>query len=177
MSVLKWIFRIVILVLAVFLIGAFFLPKETSVARSIAIDAPAEEIFPHVANLKATEAWSPWLSRDPEVQLTYGDVAEGVGATMTWASDHPQVGSGNMEIVEATAPSHLKTALDFGDMGTAMAYFDLVAQGDATQVTWGFTSDNGNNPMLRWMGLMMDGWVGPDYQKGLENLKNLVEGA
>jgi len=32
------------------------------------------------------------------------------------------------------------------------------------------------NPMGRWMGLMMDGWVGPDYETGLSNLKSLVEG-
>ena len=31
--------------------------------------------------------------------------------------------------------------------------------------------------MFRWMGLMMDGWVGPDYEKGLQNLRKLVEGA
>lgn len=176
MTILKWLLRIAILVLAIFLIGAFFLPRETAVQRSISIDAPASEIFPHLVNLKANEAWSPWLGRDPEVQLNYGDVSEGQGATMTWASEHPQVGNGRMEITKAEAPTHLTTALDFGDMGAATAFFDLVENAEKTDVTWGFTSDNGNNPMLRWMGLMMDGWVGPDYQLGLDNLKALVEG-
>ena len=33
----------------------------------------------------------------------------------------------------------------------------------------------GMNPMGRWMGLMMDGMVGADYDQGLANLKALVE--
>ena len=109
-------------------------------------------------------------------QLTFNEIPEGEGAAMTWVSDHPQVGSGNMIIVESQDPSRLVTALDFGEMGTATAFFDLISVGDVTAVTWGFTSDNGNKPLLRWMGLMMDGWVGPDYEAGLNNLKKLVEG-
>jgi hypothetical protein len=34
----------------------------------------------------------------------------------------------------------------------------------------------GVNPVGRWMGLMMDRWVGADYERGLANLKALVEG-
>ena len=43
-------------------------------------------------------------------------------------------------------------------------------------MTWGFESDLGMNPMARWMGLMMDSLVGGDYEQGLANLKDLVEG-
>eukprot|EP01023_Acetabularia_acetabulum_P038207 TRINITY_DN36513_c1_g1_i1.p2 TRINITY_DN36513_c1_g1~~TRINITY_DN36513_c1_g1_i1.p2 ORF type:complete len:157 (-),score=35.49 TRINITY_DN36513_c1_g1_i1:16-486(-) len=33
----------------------------------------------------------------------------------------------------------------------------------------------GSGPMGRWMGLMMDRWVGADYEQGLQNLKAVVE--
>ena len=52
---------------------------------------------------------------------------------------------------------------------------DLKPEGNQTQVTWGFESELGLNPMSRWMGLMMDNWVGGDYERGLVNLKTLVE--
>jgi hypothetical protein len=81
-----------------------------------------------------------------------------------------------MIVLEAQDARRLVAALDFGEMGTATAYYDLVPVGEVTSVTWGFISDNGNNPMFRWMGLMMDGWLGPDYETGLNNLKALVEG-
>ena len=34
----------------------------------------------------------------------------------------------------------------------------------------------GARPAGRWLGLMMDNWVGADYERGLSNLKALVEG-
>ena len=104
MRILKWILGIIIALLVIFLAGAFLLPKEVEVARTIEIDAPASEIFPHVNNLKAGEAWSPWLSRDPEVQLAYSGPDDGVGAKLDWTSNHPQVGNGTSEIT-ASEPS------------------------------------------------------------------------
>src|SRR5690606_16939708 len=42
-------------------------------------------------------------------------------------------------------------------------------------VTWSMQADMGNNPIGRWMGLMMDSIVGADYETGLASLKKLVE--
>ena len=99
-----------------------------------------------------------------------------MGAKLDWTSDHPQVGNGTSEITASEQDRKVVNALDFGDMGTALASFDLVESGGKTTVTWGFQSDLGNNPMARWMGLMMDRWVGGDYETGLSNLKAVVEG-
>ncbi len=99
----------------------------------------------------------------------------GVGNKLTWASEHPQVGNGTQEITASVENERVETALDFGSMGTADAFFSLKANGDVTDVTWGFTTDMGSNPVSRWMGLMMDKWVGGDYETGLNRLKALVE--
>ena len=34
----------------------------------------------------------------------------------------------------------------------------------------------GGNPVARYVGLMMDGMVGPAYEQGLANLKEILEG-
>ncbi|MCG7520487.1 SRPBCC family protein [Ruegeria sp. Ofav3-42] len=168
---------VTLLILILVLIGvSYLLPGKAEVSRSITIDAPASAIFPYVNSMQETEKWSPWLSRDPETQLSYSGPEAGVGNTLNWTSEHPQVGTGSQEIVESVPDQTVKTALDFGPMGTAQASFDLRPEGDQTQVTWGFESDLGMNPMSRWMGLMMDNWVGGDYERGLTNLKALVEG-
>ena len=167
---------VTLLVLILVLVGvSYLLPGKAEVSRSIAIDAPAEAIFPYVNSMQETEKWSPWLSRDPETKLSYSGPDAGVGNTLNWASDHPQVGTGSQEIVESVENSAVKTALDFGPMGTATASFTLQPEGGETLVTWGFESNLGLNPMSRWMGLMMDKWVGGDYERGLENLKSVVE--
>ena len=163
---------IVVLLVAV----AYVLPREVSVARSVTIDAPPEAIFPHVNSLQKMADWSPWLDRDPNVKLTYEGPEMGVGNKLTWASDQPDVGNGIQEITAMVENEKVTTALDFGDMGLAQADITLAAAGSGTEVTWSLDTDMGNNPIGRWMGLMMDKWVGADYETGLGNLKTLVEG-
>ena len=94
---------------------------------------------------------------------------------MEWRSDNKNVGNGTATITESIENQGIKTALDFGSQGTANAWFNLEPQDQATEVFWGFDTDMGMNPIGRWMGLMMDGWVGEDYAQGLANLKELVE--
>ncbi|WP_298935814.1 SRPBCC family protein [uncultured Ruegeria sp.] len=168
---------VTLLVIVLVLVGvSYLLPGKAEVSRSITIDAPPEVIFPYVNSMQETEKWSPWLSRDPETKLSYSGPDAGVGNILNWSSDHPQVGTGSQEIMESVENQRVKTALDFGPMGAAEASFILQPEGSETQVTWGFESDLGLNPMSRWMGLMMDKWVGGDYERGLDNLKVLVEG-
>lgn len=157
-------------------VASLFLPREVLIERSVRIAAPAEKIFPYVNSLQKTEEWSPWLALDPNVTLTYSGPDSGVGNTLEWLSDNPQVGAGRQEITLSNPYDRVETALDFGSRGTAKAYFALLGEGDATDVTWGLISDAGFNPIARWMGLILDGLVGPDYEKGLANLKALLEG-
>lgn len=176
MRILKWLLGIIAILAVIFVAVGFFLPRNVTVARSIEINASAGEIFPYVNSLKATEAWSPWLERDPNVQLSYNGTETGVGAAMEWASDEPTVGKGRQEIIESIDGERVTTALDFGDMGLAQASFLLNETGNATTVTWTLFTDMGAGPIGRWMGLMMDSWVGADYEQGLANLKAVVEG-
>jgi len=81
--------------------------------------------------------------------LTFDGPAAGVGNKMTRASENPQVGNGTQEITASAPNERVESAPRFGDMGL--------------------------NPVGRWMGLMMDGWIGPDFETGLGNLKTLVE--
>ncbi len=176
MKFLKRLIAVVVIVVAALIGGAYLLPQEVTVSRSITIDAEPDAIFPHVNSMQGTEGWSPWLSRDPEVRLSYSGPEMGVGNTLEWASEEPSVGNGRQEIVTSVENERVETALDFGDMGTAQAAFILEANGGATQVTWTLVTDMGTNPVGRYMGLMMDRWVGADYEAGLANLKALVEG-
>ncbi|MEO0911734.1 MAG: SRPBCC family protein [Pseudomonadota bacterium] len=167
-----------LLALIVVLAGvAFLLPREVSVARTIQIDAPPEAVFGHVDNLQAFAEWSPWGALDPDMSQSFSGPERGVGNRMEWQSEAANVGSGTQEIVAVKENEAVETALDFGPMGTADAQWLLAAKEGGTEVTWAFQTDMGMNPISRYMGLMMDGWVGADYEKGLANLKARVEGS
>jgi Polyketide cyclase / dehydrase and lipid transport len=45
----------------------------------------------------------------------------------------------------------------------------------SSKVSWTNEGDFGNNPFTRYFGLMMDSWVGKDYDASLARLKALVE--
>jgi Polyketide cyclase / dehydrase and lipid transport len=48
--------------------------------------------------------------------------------------------------------------------------FTLTPVGNRTQVTWATETNFGANPVGRVFGLMMDGYLGPIYERGLSNL-------
>jgi hypothetical protein len=51
-----------------------------------------------------------------------------------------------------------------------------VEAGGKIMITWDLETDMGISPIGRHMGLMMDKWVGGDYEVSLSNLKAMIEG-
>ena len=162
-------------ILIALVVLSVFLPATAHVERSIVVKASPNEIFPYVNNLKAFNRWSPWFERDPDAQYEFTGPSNGVGMKMKWQSESDRVGSGSQEIVESRAPDFVATRLDFGQQGAANAEWRLEPSNGSTLVVWGFDSELGSNPMSRYFGLMMDSFIGADYEQGLENLKTLVE--
>ena len=178
MRFLRFLGRLLVVLIGLAIVLAvvsIFLPREVTVTRSILIDAPPEDVFPHVDSLQRVEQWSPWAGIDPEMTVSFSGPDSGVGNRMDWTSADPRVGSGSQEITVSVPNERVETALDFGDMGQATAWLDLGTAAGGTEVTWGLSADMGLNPVGRYMGLMMDRWVGADYERGLERLKEIVE--
>lgn len=169
------ILYVLLALVAVLLIGAYLRPRFVKVQRAQVIHAPASAIYPHIVSLEAFSHWSPWAGRDPNMDIRFSGPDQGVGNVMEWTSEVRNVGSGRQEITEAVENQKVKTALDFGAMGTAEAWWLLEEAGDQTTITWHLNADMGTSPIGRWMGMMMDKWVGGDYETGLSALKAKVE--
>lgn len=162
--------------LAIILGGVgLMLPAKVHLERTILIDATAARVFLLINNFQGFNEWSPWAALDPATQYEYSGPASGVGATMTWASDNPNVGKGSQTILASETDRHVRVSLQFGDMDSAIATYDLAAEGSGTRVTWGFDQEFGYNIILRYFGLMFDRWIGADYEKGLARLKSLAQ--
>jgi uncharacterized protein YndB with AHSA1/START domain len=163
-------------IVAVLGIVGMLLPRLVNVERDVVIDAPPSDVFVHVHSLQAFSEWSPWGDIDPDMVVNYSGSEVGVGNVMEWTSDHPDVGNGRQEILEVVEDELVRTALDFGAMGTAEAWWRLTPEGDGTRVVWGLTADMGAGPIGRWFGLTMDGMIGGYYESGLSQLQAAVEG-
>jgi uncharacterized protein YndB with AHSA1/START domain len=112
-------------------------PGMLRVQRSVNIKAPAETIFPLITDFQQWRNWSPYENKDPAMKRTYSGAERGKGAAYAWDGDK-NVGSGRMEILEASAPQKIVIKLDFFTPfeGHNTAEFTMLPQGDGTHVTW-----------------------------------------
>lgn len=174
MKVLKIILLVVVILVVILLVVAAFLPSEFKVSRSIEINQPVEIVFNTIDNYKKQPQWDPWLPQDPEAQVVFAGPDSGVGATYSWSGKI--IGSGKMTIVEIEENKSIKCNLEFFEpqpMASKICWkLDPTAAG--THVTW---TNHGtlSYPVERFFGLMLDGMLGPDFERGLNNLKNLLE--
>jgi hypothetical protein len=161
--------------LLVLLVGiGLVLPASARVERSVLIARPASLIFPVLNSFKRFNEWSPWHDLDPNATYDYSGPDSGVGASMSWKGNEA-VGEGHQTITASDADSRIASDLDFGPMGVAKVELKLAAEGAGTRVSWSFQKDMGYDLIGRYFGLMMDRFVGADYDKGLAQLQALIE--
>jgi effector-binding domain-containing protein/uncharacterized protein YndB with AHSA1/START domain len=172
---LKRLIVVVVTLVALLAAAGMLLPRHSHVERKVVIDAKPSTVFALVDGFKQFNKWSPWAALDPNAKYAREGPEFGVGAKQSWSGDPKTVGSGSQEIIEVDPPKRVKSRLDFGDRGIAVAELSLAPEGNGTQVTWSLETDNGAGPVGRYFGLMMDRWVGPAYERGLANLKSLAE--
>lgn len=152
------------------------MPNTFRVQRSATMKAPPEKIFPLINDFHQWPSWSPWEKLDPAMKRTHSGPASGPGAVYEWEGNK-QVGKGRMEITEASPPSKLTLKLDFLKPFEAHNTVDFLLdrQGDATNVTWAMYGPQGFMFKVMHLFFNMDKMVGKDYEKGLANLKAIVE--
>ena len=152
-------------------------PGEFRVERRARIAAPAEQVWPHIAELRAFNRWNPYERKDPLIKGAYSGPASGVGSRYDW--DSLEVGSGSLEITAQQPGRAVQMKLDFVKPFEAhnQAEFALQPLPDgATEVRW--TMQGPANFLSKLMGVFidMDKMVGRDFEAGLQNLRQLAEG-
>jgi hypothetical protein len=154
---------------------SFLLPKNIHVERTAIIKAPADSVFVQINTLKNWNSWSPWNKLDPDMKIVYNEIPAGTGAAYEWKSKKRNVGNGKLCIVASAANDSICTNMNFMEHGVAKGIYKFKQVEGGTQLTWIMETDMGMNPIMRYMGLMMDKMVGKDFEKGLNNLKAVCE--
>jgi uncharacterized protein YndB with AHSA1/START domain len=175
MSLFRRILLLLFSLLVLVIVVGMMCPAKVRVDRSLVIGAPPDRVYAQVVDFHRWPQWSPWYAMEPTADYSYSGAEQGVGAVMQWRGE--QVGEGRQSILAAEPSRSIRTSLEFGRQGDAEANWTFDAVPEGTRVTWGFDADMGWNPISRLMGLMMDRWLGPDYERGLANLKTVCETA
>ena len=176
LEVIAIIAVVLAIAIAVVLILAATKPDSFSVTRAIDMTVPAERIFPLINDFHQWVAWSPWENKDPALKRSYDGPASGKGAVYGW-DGNKNVGSGRMEILEASAPSKILIKLDFLKPFEAhnTAEFTMLPQGAGTRLTWVMRGPAPFMSKLMQVFMNLDQMIGKDFEVGLANLKKLAE--
>jgi hypothetical protein len=106
----------------------------------------------------------------------FSDPASGVGAWYTWKGND-DVGQGRMELI-SVEPEKVVTKLEFIEPFASVAQSTItmkpVDEGQV-QVTWAYDGDADFGTKIMCVFMDFDAMMGPDFEKGLANLKRAVE--
>ena len=172
MKALKIIGIILLVLIALFLVIAIFLPSKATMESSIVINKAPSLIFKQVNNFKNWAPWSPFQAVDPQMVNTYEGPEQGIDATMRWTS--PKNGNGYMTIIESVPYERVVSTLDFGMPGTTNTFLLKEEQG-GTKVTWRVDIDKLPYPMGRYIGMMITKSMPMVFDQGLAKLKEVTE--
>ncbi|MEM6686449.1 MAG: SRPBCC family protein [Bacteroidota bacterium] len=173
MKILKYV---LLLLLVVLVAGAIYVatrPNSFEVTRSKVIKAPAAMIFNNVSDFKNWEVWNPWMEKDSTIKASYPEQTAGIGGSYSWTGKD---GGGSMKNIAMVANQSLEQELKFDDFDPSTVTWKLEEVEDGTHVTWTMKGDNIGFMFKAILALYggMDNMVGPDYQKGLENLDKVI---
>ncbi|MEK7729253.1 MAG: SRPBCC family protein [candidate division KSB1 bacterium] len=174
MKALKIVLMAVGGLVALFFIVAAFLPSSYAVERSIEINKAPEVVFEQVADFNNYLKWNPWSKTEPSAKNTIGGTQKEPGASWMWEGDTVGTGSLTIEKLEPhkAIQSKLKFLKPFESEASDSWTFEPTASG--TKVVWHNTGEL-PYPVMRYMGLMMEGMLGPQFEQGLRDLKALSE--
>jgi hypothetical protein len=162
----------------VFVIVVAMQPSDFRIVRSATMSASASSVFAQVNDFHKWEAWSPWVKLDPAANATFEGPSAGVGAIFRWAGNK-EVGEGSMTITESRPSDLIKIKLEFLKpfASTSTAEFTFKPDGNRTMVTWNMFGTNNFIAKSFCLFMNMDKMVGGQFEKGLAQMKSIVEGA
>ncbi len=165
-----------VLVVGALLAYAATKPDTFRVQRSTGINAPAERIFPLIANLKSMNTWNPFVEPDPAIKIAYSGPDSGKGAAHTW-SGNSKVGEGRIEITDAAPSARVNMQLDMQKPMKARnaVEFTLQPNGNTTTVTWAMSGRQPFIGKLVTVFIDCDKMVGRQFENGLGKLKAIAE--
>ena len=165
-------------IIVLLLIIGLFLKKDYSISTEVIINKPKAAVFDYLKFLKNQNKFSVWASLDPNMKTEFRGTDGTEGFVSAWDSDMKNVGKGEQEILKIVDGERIDYEIRFLKpyKSVSWAFLSTAAVNDnQTRVRWEF---NGNmkyptNLMLLFMN--MEKMVGNDLNKGLQNLKTILE--
>ncbi len=172
MKILRIILVAILIVVAIVLITAIFLPSQYHIERQTIINAPVDTVFALVSDYHHWLEWNPWSQMDSQAEHTIR--GEGIGSSWQWNGD--KIGRGKLTLEKIKENQFIQSELVFLSPNEMHAddFWYFKSQDQRTLTIWA-QEGRLSYPLGRIMGLFLDGMIGPDFERGLNNLRQLAE--
>ncbi|MBP6432381.1 MAG: SRPBCC family protein [Ferruginibacter sp.] len=177
MKFLKRLLLFILFLVAAALITALFVSKDLNVSKEVVINKPKQDVFNYIKQLKNQNNYAVWNKMDPNMKQTFTGTDATVGFISAWEGNK-DVGKGQQTITKITEGERFETELKFIEPweSKANAFMTTTAVNDSTtKVSWGFESKMAYPMNITKLFMDMEKMLGDDYQKGLANLKTVLE--
>ena len=177
MNFLKTIGILLLILVLVFCTIGLIQPKTYAVERKIEIKVPSQEVYDYLCSWKQWKKWSPWEKLDSSMYSKIEGKDGQLGSRYNWNSRNTEIGSGYLKF---TKFDKNEVSFDFNMMSPLnikhKSSFNLMKVIErTTKVTWVIKGELAFFERVSSIFWSMDDIIGQDMEKGLRNLKNLVE--
>jgi hypothetical protein len=169
---------IVISILILLLIIGMFIKKEYTVSREVIVNKPEPLVFDYIRLLKNQNEYSVWATMDPNMKKEFRGTDGTSGFVSSWDSENKNVGKGEQEILKVVDGERVDYEIRFirPFESTSLASMSTLAVSDSlTRVQWKFNGKMKYPMNLMLLFMNMNKMVGNDLEKGLQNLKKILE--
>lgn len=166
------------ILIGIFFLAPFILPKKAKAESSIVIKTNDVTLFPFIADFTNWKTWSSWYQKDTTAVYTFSENQNGVGADMSWKSDNAEVGIGNMQITQYIKYKEFQYEQNFESLkakNTGKFKVEEINENEV-KLTWTHEMDL-PYPFVRWMNVFvnMGEIMQKEFDASLTNLKTQVE--
>ena len=165
-------------ILAIVLIVGLFVDGDFSVSRKATINQPKEVVFDYLSLIGNQQEYGVWQKKDPNIVIKTKGVDGTVGFISSWDSQKEEVGKGEQEITKIVDNELIATELRFirPMETTSQAYLEITEESsNSSSVEWRFEGGSPYPWNIFALFMDMDKEIGPDLDKGLKNLKSILE--
>lgn len=176
MNILIIIFGSIVGLIVLLLIIALFVKNESVIEREIIINKPNAEVFDYVKYIKEQDKYNKWVMTDPGMKKTFTGIDGTIGFIYAWDSQNKGAGKGEQEIKNIIDGEKVDLEIRFERPFKGVSNSTIQTQTVSekqTKVKWTFRS-NSKYP-INLMSALLEGALGKDLEKSLNNLKNILE--
>lgn len=178
MKALLVVLAVLAALVVILLITGLFLKKEYTVSRDITINKSKTFVFDFIKLLKNQNEYSYWASMDKAMKKEFRGTDGTPGFVSAWDSNEKNVGKGEQEIIKVVEGERVDYVIRFIKPFESVSYASMSvveAADNKSRVIWIFNGKMKYPMNLMLLFMNMEKMIGGDLEKGLSNLKSLLE--